>query len=276
MRGALVGAFSAAAFYGIGQHFEGIKADNVAGKVANTLENGLTSAQFAGKIAAHAAVGGIASDLNGGKFGHGFWAAGVTQALGSHIDGVDSGSSFSVARVVVAAVVGGTVSKLTGGKFANGAVTGAFARAFNDELHKELPEDMSSADREVIAEELFDDAGNRARQLQTWIKSGDWESVKDAYPSLANERGISLEIGARSYVDEFRRIQALNVDLVVSKNTYRHAENIVAHGASAAINPNKLSIIQSIATFFAPTPPPAMRHTFVYGRETVDVRFTKR
>jgi len=37
---------------------------------------------------------------------------------------------------MVAAVAGGTASELTGGKFANGAITGAFSRAFNDELHE--------------------------------------------------------------------------------------------------------------------------------------------
>ncbi|WP_459782333.1 hypothetical protein, partial [Photobacterium sp. R1] len=34
-----------------------------------------------------------------------------------------------------AAVIGGTGSRLSGGKFENGAVTGAFSRLFNDELH---------------------------------------------------------------------------------------------------------------------------------------------
>lgn len=34
-------------------------------------------------------------------------------------------------------MVGGTVSELTGGKFANGAMTGAFSRALNDDLHND-------------------------------------------------------------------------------------------------------------------------------------------
>lgn len=73
--------------------------------------------------------------LQGGKFGHGFAAAGATQAFAGRIDGIDKGSQFSVKRVAAAAVVGGTASKISGGKFANGAVTGAFSRAFNDEMH---------------------------------------------------------------------------------------------------------------------------------------------
>ena len=76
------------------------------------------------------------SELQGGKFGHGFWAAGFTQAFSGPIGGIDSGTEgFSPARVVAAAIVGGTASELSGGKFANGAMTGAFSRAFNDEAH---------------------------------------------------------------------------------------------------------------------------------------------
>lgn len=36
----------------------------------------------------------------------------------------------------MAALIGGTVSALTGGKFASGALTAAFGRAFNSELHR--------------------------------------------------------------------------------------------------------------------------------------------
>jgi len=134
-KGALTGAFSAAAFYGIGSYFQGAMEANKLREGLEVLENGLTTAQFAGKIATHAIAGGVMSDLSGGKFGHGFFAAGVTQAAGLKIDGIDSASKFSPARIVTAAVLGGTVSKISGGKFANGAFTAAFSRAFNDELH---------------------------------------------------------------------------------------------------------------------------------------------
>jgi hypothetical protein len=68
-------------------------------------------------------AGGVMSDLQGGKFGHGFISAGV---------GAVSGGAFGKApmgRIIGSAVVGGTLSKLTGGKFANGALTAAFAAA---------------------------------------------------------------------------------------------------------------------------------------------------
>ena len=94
---------------------------------------------FAGKTLSHAVAGGVMSTLQGGKFGHGFFAAGATEALAPQIGLIAQGQGgiYKGVRVMTAAVVGGSVSKLTGGKFSNGAVTGAYSRAFNSELHDE-------------------------------------------------------------------------------------------------------------------------------------------
>jgi murein DD-endopeptidase MepM/ murein hydrolase activator NlpD len=76
------------------------------------------------------------STLQGGKFGHGFTSAGMSQLVAPAIDGLDNQNiGFSAKRVIASAVAGGTGSVLSGGKFANGAVTSAFSRAFNDEAH---------------------------------------------------------------------------------------------------------------------------------------------
>lgn len=102
---------------------------------AASRQIGLTLGQTVSKIASHALTGGVMSFLGGGKFGHGFAAAGITQAFSQFIAGLDRGSRFSIKRITSASVLGGSVSRLTGGKFANGAVTAAFSRAFNDEAH---------------------------------------------------------------------------------------------------------------------------------------------
>jgi RHS repeat-associated protein len=135
IEGGVFGAFSAGLFHSIGDAFGAMADANRAGMEfgpVNMMRNGLTTGQFAGKIAAHAAAGGIMSTLQGGKFGHGFMSAGVTQGLAPAIDSV-GGQGFSPTRVTLAAFVGGSTSALTGGKFANGALTAAFSRAFNDE-----------------------------------------------------------------------------------------------------------------------------------------------
>jgi hypothetical protein len=93
------------------------------------------------RVVAHGVAGGGISVMNGGRFGHGFLSAGLTQSLSGAIDGIDNfgptwGSMGNrVARVIAAATVGGTTSSITGGNFANGAYASAFGRAFNEELH---------------------------------------------------------------------------------------------------------------------------------------------
>ena len=124
LKGGLIGAFSAGMFYGIGSTFAGVEAAGA-----------LTAGQAGAKMLMHGLAGGVMSQLQGGKFGHGFASAAVTQAFSSKIDGIDRGAAHSAKRVIAAAALGGTVSVATGEKFANGAITGAFSRAFNDEAH---------------------------------------------------------------------------------------------------------------------------------------------
>uniref|UniRef100_UPI00249461A1 RHS repeat domain-containing protein n=1 Tax=Shewanella algicola TaxID=640633 RepID=UPI00249461A1 len=112
LRGALVGALTGAAF----------------GALHNMSAGAL-------KVAAHGVAGGVSSVLNGGKFGHGFLSAGVTQALGN-VKGLFTNAPQGIDRIsnaVKAAVIGGTISEITGGKFTNGAITGAFSRLLNDD-----------------------------------------------------------------------------------------------------------------------------------------------
>jgi RHS repeat-associated protein len=136
LQGGLIGAFSAGLFYGIGTGFENAGNWAKAAEGTGVWGTGLSSAGYAAKTLAHGMAGGVMSKLQGGKFGHGFVSAGVTQALSGKIDGIDpSNTGVSAKRVIAAALVGGATSAATGGKFANGAITAAFSRAFNDELH---------------------------------------------------------------------------------------------------------------------------------------------
>ena len=73
------------------------------------------------------------SELQGGKFGHGFASAGVTQAFSPLVGTIDQHNiGVSIPRIFVASVVAGTASELSGGKFANGAKSAAFLTAFRD------------------------------------------------------------------------------------------------------------------------------------------------
>jgi len=77
-------------------------------------------------------VGGGLSALKGGSFMDGFIPA---LAAGLARPGIDMLATKPM-RIAASAIVGGTSSVLTGGKFVNGAVTAAFARMWNDEMHR--------------------------------------------------------------------------------------------------------------------------------------------
>ncbi len=142
----VISGVSAAAFSGIGAYLEA--------SYAGTFAAGLDAVGFTLKVGLHGITGGIMSVLQGGKFGHGFAAAGFT-ALSSSFNNSQfiGGEGFSLRRVVVGAVLGGTASKLSGGKFANGAVTGAFSQALNYELAEKRRVDA----QKTLAQKFRDD-----------------------------------------------------------------------------------------------------------------------
>lgn len=124
---AIAGA-SAWAFSQIGEYYK----TNAAGDISFG-GNQLTAGQVAGQITAHAVVGGVTASLQGGKFGHGFFSAGVTKAAGgAWLPGGDQLQAGDIAYgTVVSAVIGGTASEISGGKFSNGARTAVFQYLFN-------------------------------------------------------------------------------------------------------------------------------------------------
>ncbi|TMN93450.1 hypothetical protein CWB72_02120 [Pseudoalteromonas phenolica] len=86
-------------------------------------------------IVSHALAGGVISKVQGGKFGHGFFSAGLTKGLTPHFEGIggfDVGG-YNPAEAIVASILGGTISKATGGKFGNAAMTAAMANLFNNQ-----------------------------------------------------------------------------------------------------------------------------------------------
>ena len=124
----ITGAVSAALFFGVGQAFMP-KGTGPLYQQTNAL------AQYAGgplQWAAHGVVGGIATKMQGGKFGHGFASSAFTKFAGT--SGLIPGNvgELSARRLIGHAVVGGTVSSLSGGKFANGAQNGAYGYLFNE------------------------------------------------------------------------------------------------------------------------------------------------
>jgi uncharacterized protein (TIGR02594 family) len=138
LKAGLWGALSAAAFWGIGTAFSKTVTELIPRSPGvEIVTRRVASGSVVAKVAAHAVAGGTLTQLQGGKFGHGFIAAGFSQALSPAV-GQIGGKGFGavLSRTAVSAAIGGTASKLSGGSFANGAQTGAFQELFNDSVHQ--------------------------------------------------------------------------------------------------------------------------------------------
>jgi len=229
LRGALYGAFSAAAFHGVGTYFSNIRgaaAKNL-GRFGNFVKDNLRLT----KTIAHGLTGGIMNELQGGKFAHGFLSAGATQALAPEIDGIgigDGALSFGdrALRVASAAALGGAVSEITGGKFANGAVTGAFSRAFNDEI--QYDDDKLSA---LTADERYQITDEQRQLAMDGERRAFWESrlaSGDPIAPLALE--IIDNVGLGRAANEWLKLNArragveIDLDQIGVELMNRHVE----------------------------------------------------
>ncbi|NZA25048.1 VCBS repeat-containing protein [Luteimonas sp. SJ-92] len=106
LRGGVYGAFTAGVSFGLGW-----------AAIANDWG-------YMQMVATQAITGGIVESLQGGSFGSGFMAAGLTTAFMPQ-----AGHRNGAIRGVKGALIGGTISALSGGKFANGAISGSIQAA---------------------------------------------------------------------------------------------------------------------------------------------------
>ncbi len=172
LKGALVGALSGAAFGAIGASFD--------------AKSGFWQSNGIGHISSHALTGGVVSELQGGKFGHGFFSAGLTKGI--MVNNIIStfGTSYDFARIITAAAIGGTISKITGGKFSNGAVVAGFAQMLNGNSQ--------------IKGSVNNPVGNRSSSsMKAQMKDGKYYWVdKETYGKnigndyLAKQAGVSM------------------------------------------------------------------------------------
>jgi RHS repeat-associated protein len=170
LKGGLQGAFSAAAFYGVGSYFEGAKWAKNADDASKLSSIGRTA-----KIVAHGATGGIVSDVQGGKFASGFISAGISEAALPATAGVQS----PFERGALQALIGGTASAASGGKFVNGAVTSAMAFAFG-KMAESRAQDRDGGTRRVIRPEVGIQAAAAADEVLGGALSKVFGSMDEA------------------------------------------------------------------------------------------------
>ena len=117
-KGALLGAASAAATYGIGQLF------GVAGSFGHELL----------RAGAHGLSSGVFNALNGDKFWNGLISGAASSGIGSYAQSINLNSGLMVASTTA---MGGIVAWATGGDFLQGAMQGMTIGLFNHAMHNE-------------------------------------------------------------------------------------------------------------------------------------------
>ncbi len=158
---ALASGYSASAAGVIGAVAGGAAAGFVGGGIlTGTLKGafygGLTGAALGGigatgwnnvaKSLASGAASGITSELQGGKFGHGFMSAGM-----GFWTGLKFGGPPEFGKFLASALAGGTISQITGGKFANGAVSAGLAYVVAAAGARSIPRNPDSASNTDLA-----------------------------------------------------------------------------------------------------------------------------
>jgi hypothetical protein len=178
-----------------------------------------------GQAGAQAVTGGIMEAMQGGNFGHGFVAAGLTTMVMPVVGTIEG----RLARTVAGAVVGGTLSEATGGKFANGAVSGAIQAAMmggpsgahateGGEDHPLLsPSKEAQADFEKLRNEFYDAniAGFNTEQ-------GAADAFQEAFMPFAWRYG--LEVGAN--IEHFSNFSISDISLGTSHGVNIPVSNI--------------------------------------------------
>lgn len=109
------------------------------GSIAQTIGN--TYLRVAFQTAAHGLYNGISSELQGGKFIHGF-AAGAFGSLGASLS-KDILKVGTVGQIFAGGVSGSIGSAVIGGNFYRGFVQGIIVSAFNHTLHNAMGEEGS-------------------------------------------------------------------------------------------------------------------------------------
>ena len=117
-KGALLGAASAAATYGIGSIFNGV----------GTFGHELLRA------GAHGLSSGVFNALNGDNFWNGLISGAASSGIGSYAKSINLNSGLMVASTTA---MGGIVAWATGGDFLQGAMQGMTIGLFNHAMHNE-------------------------------------------------------------------------------------------------------------------------------------------
>jgi hypothetical protein len=196
-RAGLVGAFTSFAGSSVG-----IAGQGMTGKLDT----------FIFKVGAHGLAGGIAAEIGGGEFRHGFLSSAA--AAGIDYSGLANklpGNGSVAGRTIRAGLVGGTVSAIGGGKFANGAYTAAlqhlvnketsFDEIFESQVAKHKANEYTPKPGASAVETAIGTARTLTGQLLFDYAPGIADNIENWGSYLSNEIGIPMANFGNATID---------------------------------------------------------------------------
>ena len=262
--GASAGAAGAA---GAAANGDNILQGAVLGGISGTAFSGVAGADFSGlgafagavKFASFGAVGGVTAVLAGGKFGHGFIAAGAGGTVGGKIDNI-GGSGGGAIRTATRTILGGTISKLTGGKFANGAGAAAFASILIERARAEALQEiggtgtadsgMFTKNEDLIDNVIIHENGNVTIKATVSAEQGQ-KKARNIFIRRAN--GTS---NVRCESSGCSKQYKLTIDLSAHTGSGEGDLHVVSRGGLSAINYRyELALADPSRCTFACAPP---------------------
>ncbi|KZN30631.1 hypothetical protein [Pseudoalteromonas luteoviolacea] len=153
------------------------------------------------------------ADVNGGNFGHGFWAAGLNRLLG----GGGNYTQNPITNVVISAAVGGTISEVTGGKFRNGAYSAAFTSAMRQDWGAAESGKVKKQGKQFTTKSEMEEV--KKQNLKNFAQAVDLVNLE--YPDLLK----GLEIDFANISADGQALSGTNKILIstnVSEGRYRY------------------------------------------------------
>ncbi|MBL4868076.1 MAG: RHS repeat-associated core domain-containing protein [Pseudomonadales bacterium] len=199
------------------------------------------------RMLGHGVIGGIRSDLTGGKFVHGFVTGALNESLDRVFDKIGSATKSIFVEAAAAGLVSGAMSEQMGGSFKNGALTGGFARLFNHQSKKRAQKGngygVTDEQRQLVA-------GGKIQEFwESRLAAGD-PVARAGLASLNPEGGVvdylfggtsinnRLQAFANVYADGALNIDQVRVDLATAHINFTDGDRL---GVRGLLNPGQIA-----------------------------------
>ena len=181
------------------------------------------------KIAVHAIIGGIMSQITGAGFAPGAVGAGLNEALINAVKGKDPGTAQ-----IVSAIIGAAAAKVAGGSAAAGASAAAAGTKWNLELD-DHSRNKRQEEYQAFLKKYDDDYVAQLNRGNPYSDSEAAEALQNLYNALNNANQIGVTPVAGELLEVFLD-QDFSGHGIVNVDYTEHGYPVLEFGAQSLVN----------------------------------------